>query len=75
MHAGYKPSLVPSNPFSAGLFLLAEPDRAGLEALTALVDAGKLRVHVDRMFPLAEAAEAHRPGETGRTTGKLVLVP
>ncbi|MEU7799694.1 NADP-dependent oxidoreductase [Micromonospora arborensis] len=58
-----------------GLFLLAEPDRAGLEALAALVDAGKLRVHVDRVFPLAEAAEAHRLGETGRTTGKLVLVP
>ncbi|MBB5481568.1 NADP-dependent oxidoreductase [Micromonospora parathelypteridis] len=58
-----------------GLFLLAEPDRAGLEALATLVDAGKLRVHVDRVFPLAEAAEAHRRGETGRTTGKLVLVP
>ncbi|EMF00450.1 NADPH:quinone reductase [Streptomyces mobaraensis NBRC 13819 = DSM 40847] len=31
------------------------------------------RVVLDRVFPLAEAAAAHRLGETGRTTGKIVL--
>jgi NADPH:quinone reductase-like Zn-dependent oxidoreductase len=55
--------------------ILVEPDRAGLESLAALVEAGKLRPHVDRTFPLEQAAEAHRLGEQGRTTGKLVLVP
>jgi NADPH:quinone reductase-like Zn-dependent oxidoreductase len=58
-----------------GVFLLAEPDRAGLEALAAEVLTGRLRVLVDRVFPLAEAARAHETGEAGRTTGKLILVP
>jgi NADPH:quinone reductase-like Zn-dependent oxidoreductase len=53
--------------------ILVEPDRAGLEALAALVQAGELRVHVERTFPLEEAAAAHEAGETGRTQGKLVL--
>ncbi len=52
---------------------LVEPDRAGLLALTGLVEAGKLRVEVDEVFPLAEAARAHEVGEGGRVTGKLVL--
>ncbi|GAB7036445.1 MULTISPECIES: NADP-dependent oxidoreductase [Catenuloplanes] len=60
---------------AGGRFLLAEPDRAGLEELAELVDEGLLRVHVDRVLPLSEAAEAHRAGEAGRTVGKIVLVP
>jgi NADPH:quinone reductase-like Zn-dependent oxidoreductase len=53
--------------------ILVEPDRAGLEALAALAAEGKLRPHVDRTFPLEEAAAAHAVGEQGRTRGKLVL--
>jgi NADPH:quinone reductase-like Zn-dependent oxidoreductase len=53
--------------------LVVEPDRCGLSALLDLVRAGRLRVRVDGVFPLADAAAAHRAGESGRTTGKLVL--
>ncbi|MHB8295605.1 MAG: NADP-dependent oxidoreductase [Acidimicrobiales bacterium] len=53
--------------------LLVEPDGAGLEHLAALVDAGQLRVEVEQALPLADAAEAHRLGEAGRTRGKMVL--
>jgi NADPH:quinone reductase-like Zn-dependent oxidoreductase len=53
--------------------ILVEPDRAGLEALAELVDAGALHVHVSGTFPLEEAARAHELCETGRTQGKLVL--
>ncbi|WP_394616217.1 NADP-dependent oxidoreductase [Lentzea sp. JNUCC 0626] len=53
--------------------ILVEPDRAGLEAITALVESGELRVHVAETFPLAEAEKAHALGETGRTQGKIVL--
>jgi NADPH:quinone reductase-like Zn-dependent oxidoreductase len=33
-----------------------------------------LRATIAQTFPLSEAARAHAQGETGRTTGKLVLV-
>jgi NADPH:quinone reductase-like Zn-dependent oxidoreductase len=53
--------------------LLVEPDRAGLEALVGLVESGRLRVHVERTFPLREVPRAHELGEGGRVRGKLVL--
>lgn len=52
---------------------LVEPDYAGLRAVAALVEEGKLRPVVDTVLPLAEAAKAHEIGEQGRTTGKIVL--
>jgi NADPH:quinone reductase-like Zn-dependent oxidoreductase len=54
-------------------YVLVEPDRVGLEAIAELADSGRLRVHVARTFPLAQAARAHELGETGQTQGKLVL--
>jgi NADPH:quinone reductase-like Zn-dependent oxidoreductase len=53
--------------------MLVEPDGHGLEQLAALVDDGALRVLVAETFPLERAADAHRLGEQGRTTGKIVL--
>ena len=37
--------------------------------------AGRLKVRIDRTFPLAEAAEAHRALEGRQTTGKVLLLP
>ena len=53
--------------------LLVEADRSGMQAIAALVEAGALHAHIEATFPLAEAAQAHALGETGRTTGKIVL--
>ncbi|MFD7702864.1 NADP-dependent oxidoreductase [Streptomyces caelestis] len=53
--------------------LLVEPDGAALTAIAGLVDSGAVRVAVERVFALEQAAEAHRRGETNRTRGKLVL--
>ena len=36
---------------------------------------GRLRIVVDRTFPLAQAAQAHAFLESGRHTGKVVLLP
>jgi NADPH:quinone reductase-like Zn-dependent oxidoreductase len=54
---------------------LVEPDYAGLEALAALADDGKLTVEIEESYPLAQAAEAHRRLEDGRAKGKIVLIP
>jgi NADPH:quinone reductase len=43
-----------------------------LENCARLFDTGKLRVHVERCYPLAEVAQAHRALAQG-VTGKLVL--
>lgn len=53
--------------------MLVDADRADLRAITDLVEKGQLRVEIAGTFPLADAAEAHALGDTGRTTGKLVL--
>ncbi|HEY7046687.1 MAG TPA: NADP-dependent oxidoreductase [Jatrophihabitantaceae bacterium] len=53
--------------------VLVEPDGQALDELAHLVDTGRLRVLVERTWPLDAAAEAHRYGERGRTAGKLVL--
>ncbi|MFF7235241.1 NADP-dependent oxidoreductase [Streptomyces collinus] len=54
--------------------MLVEADRAGMEAVAELVESGKLKATIAGTFPLADAAKAHELGDTGRTTGKLVLL-
>lgn len=48
------------------------PDRGALLELSKLVEAGQLKVHVDKTFPLAQAAEAHKLLAT-KPKGKIVL--
>lgn len=48
-------------------------DAVKLAEITQLVDAGRLVVHVDAVFPLSSAAEAHTQLEQGHTRGKIVL--
>jgi len=43
--------------------------------LLRLAAGGKLKVTVDKVFPLHEAAAAHRYLQTGHARGKVVLVP
>jgi NADPH2:quinone reductase len=39
------------------------------------IAAGELQVRIDKTFPLAEAADAHRHLEARKTRGKLLLTP
>jgi NADPH:quinone reductase-like Zn-dependent oxidoreductase len=52
---------------------LVEPDPVGLAGLSRLIEAGHLQVHVDRVFDLEQAADAHRLAEAGHSGGKIVL--
>lgn len=56
-----------------GSYVFVKPSTADLTVLAGLVDAGRLRVQVDRVFPLAQAADAHRLVEAGHVRGKVVL--
>ena len=48
-------------------------DARVLDIITALIDSGVVRPHVDQVFDLADGAEAHRVLEQGHTRGKIVL--
>ncbi|RPE81911.1 NADP-dependent oxidoreductase [Vulcaniibacterium tengchongense] len=48
--------------------------RERLEELAALHEAGRLRIHVRDIYPLAYAAIAHRDVENGHGRGKVVLM-
>ena len=37
--------------------------------------SGKLKLRIEKTFPMAEAAEAHRQLEGRKTTGKVILLP
>ncbi|MEO5919896.1 MAG: NADP-dependent oxidoreductase, partial [Pseudolysinimonas sp.] len=49
------------------------PDGDTLAVISRLLESGDVRVYVDRVFDLEDAAEAHRAIEGGHTRGKLVL--
>ncbi|MEV6641460.1 NADP-dependent oxidoreductase [Amycolatopsis sp. NPDC051371] len=45
-----------------------------LAGIGELIEAGRFWLPVERTFPLADIAEAHRVSETGHVRGRLVLV-
>ena len=49
------------------------PDGATLAVISRLIESGDVRVYVDQVFDLADAAAAHHAIETGHTRGKIVL--
>ncbi|MEC3977981.1 NADP-dependent oxidoreductase [Amycolatopsis sp. H20-H5] len=52
-----------------------EPAEGALDHAAALAAEGRLRIIAELTFPLADAAQAHKTSETGRSTGKIVLTP
>lgn len=84
--SGQVPPVDPQRLNAAGSVYLTRPklgdytaDRAELawraEELFSDVAAGVLDVRVGAVYPLAEAAEAHRALESRRTAGKVLLLP
>jgi NADPH:quinone reductase-like Zn-dependent oxidoreductase len=50
-----------------------KPRGGELEKISELIEAGKLRPVIEKIFPLEEIAEAHRLSEAGHVRGKLVI--
>jgi NADPH2:quinone reductase len=84
--SGAVPPLDPQVLNSKGSLFLTRPflghytaDRAELASrvndLFRWIAAGELKVHIDKTFPLAEAAEAHRYLEGRQSKGKILLIP
>jgi len=52
-----------------------EATQAMADELFAVVASGKVEIHTERRYPLADAAQAHRDLESRATTGSGILVP
>ena len=50
-----------------------KPRGGELEKISALIEAGKIRPVVEKVFALEQIAEAHRLSEAGHVRGKLVI--
>ena len=68
-----------SNQTLMGVFmgpLFARPGvRASVDDLLQAVAAGRIKVVIDRIFPLANAAAAHEFAETAKPLGRVVMKP
>jgi NADPH2:quinone reductase len=84
--SGPVPPLDPQVLNAKGSLFLTRPmlthytaDRAELlkrtNDLFGWMRAGKLAVRIDRTFPLAQAADAHRALHSRATKGKILLLP
>lgn len=54
--------------------VVTRPRGADLAKLAALVDEGRLRVHLEETYALADVARAYARSRTGRVVGKLAVV-
>jgi NADPH:quinone reductase-like Zn-dependent oxidoreductase len=54
-------------------YVFVRPSGADLRELSELVEDGRLKPHVEEVFPLERAADAHERIEGGHVRGKLVL--
>jgi len=68
-----------SNQTLMGVFmgpLFARPEvRSSVDDMLQAVAAGRIKVVIDRIFPLADAAEAHEFAETAKPLGRIVMKP
>ena len=56
-----------------GHYAFVHPDVSDLDALTELIDDGKIKVEIADTYPLADAAKAWKQSQSGHTRGKLVI--
>ena len=70
-----KGSLYVTRPSLVSYIATREELVARSGAVFGMIAAGKLKLRIEHMYPLAEAQRAHRELEGRKTTGKLLLIP
>ncbi len=60
-------------PMLQGLVAAQQHQASILTQCAELMDSGQLKIHVNKVFPLSQAVEAHRLLEAGSISGKIVL--
>jgi NADPH:quinone reductase-like Zn-dependent oxidoreductase len=55
------------------LMTRVKPRGGELEKISALIEAGKIRPVIEKVFPLEQIADAHRLSEQGHVRGKLAV--
>lgn len=58
---------------ATGALAANQPRQEWLEEIAQLIDAGRVKVLVSKVYPLAQVADAHRESQTWHVRGKLVL--
>ncbi|MCF8372636.1 MAG: NAD(P)-dependent alcohol dehydrogenase [Bacteroidales bacterium] len=64
-------------PFSNGKkvkTILRKQNSTDLELIASWIEEGKLKINIDKRFPLDEISDAHAYAEKGRTCGKNVVL-
>jgi len=67
------PQLARQHELRVAIYFIVEPDREQLVELARRIDAGRLRVVIDRVFPLAETRSAFEYARGAHHRGKIVL--
>jgi NADPH:quinone reductase-like Zn-dependent oxidoreductase len=69
----FRKTLAPGGKFVTVNRGLARAKQEELEWLTGLVASGKLKVVIDKIYPLEQLQEAHRYAEAGHKKGNVVI--
>jgi NADPH:quinone reductase len=72
---GKKGSLFLTRPSLMAYTAKREDLLASAADLFSVVTSGKVRIEIKQIYPLCEAAQAHRDLEARKTTGSTVLIP
>jgi len=70
-----KGSLYVTRPTLGHYTATTEELRARSSAVFKMIAEGRLKLRIEHIYPLADAATAHRDIEGRKTTGKLLLIP
>jgi len=70
-----KGSLYLTRPSLGAYIITSQELQQRAEAVFGMIRAGKLKLRIEHIYPLAQAIQAHRDLEGRKTTGKLVLIP